>query len=114
MKIAVYGIGSCDSCRRARKWLDESRQPFEWHDLRAEGIDAETLQRWVEAVGVDRLVNRRSATWRGLDQHVRDEAMDPRMAARVLADHPTLIKRPVIEADGRIFAGFDDSVMQSL
>lgn len=114
LEIAVYGISACDNCRKARKRLDDAQQKFDWHDMRAEGMAAETVQRWIEAVGVDRLVNRRSATWRSLDQRIRDQAMDPQTAAQVLADHPTLIKRPVIEANGRVGVGFDDSVMPSL
>ncbi len=110
----VHGIGSCDTCRKARRWLEESGRAHVWHDLREEGIEAETLARWVEAVGPATLVNRRSTTWRGLDEDQRAQALDAAATARVLAEHPTLIKRPVFERDGRILVGFNAAVKEAL
>jgi Spx/MgsR family transcriptional regulator len=112
--IEIFGIGNCDTCRKARKWLESTGRDYRWHDLRADGLSEARLQRWVDTVGLDRLVNRRSSTWRGLDDGDRGRAMDPISAMALLAGRPTLIKRPVIEADGRVLVGFDDSVMSTL
>lgn len=112
--IELYGIGNCDSCRKARKWLDQTGRDFHWHDLRIDGLSRGSVRDWIEAVGLERLVNRRSATWRGLSEHERAGAMDPERAPELLARHPTLVKRPVIVAGNRVWAGFDDSVMEAL
>ncbi len=112
--MKLYGIKSCDSCRKARKWLDEQGRAPAWHDLREDGIDADTIDRWLAAVGTETLVNRRSTTWRGLDEDERARAMDENTAASLLAQQPTLIKRPVIESGGRILVGFDAAVKQAL
>ena len=93
--MELYGIKSCDTCRKARKMADEQGRAHEWHDLREDGIDSDRIDRWLAAVGTETLVNRRSTTWRGLDEKARAKAMDPRTAAAVLVEHPTLIKRPV-------------------
>ena len=62
--MIVSGIGSCDSCRKARKWLDEQGIEHDWVDLRETGVTTADLRRWLKAVGPDVLVNRRSTTWR--------------------------------------------------
>lgn len=112
--LKVYGIQSCDTCRKARRWLRDSGRPHAWHDLREDGLEAAVVQRWLDATGAEALVNRRSTTWRELDANTRDHALDPDRAARVLIEHPTLIKRPVFERDGAVHVGFTDSVRSQL
>ncbi len=110
----IYGIKSCDTCRKTLKWLADHDREVHWHDLRADGIDQATLERWLEAVGPELLVNRRSTTWRGLDAATREQAMDPQRAAAVLVEHPTLIKRPVFERGERVLVGFNAAVRDAL
>lgn len=112
--IQIYGINNCDSCRKARKWLDDSGRQYRWHDLRQDGPDEAALRGWVEAVGVKHLVNRRSTTWRGLDEGDRARAADPNTAPGLLSRYPTLIKRPVFELTNKVLVGFDESVRQAL
>ncbi|MDZ7791585.1 MAG: Spx/MgsR family RNA polymerase-binding regulatory protein [Xanthomonadales bacterium] len=112
--MKVYGIGNCDSCRRARKWLEKSGRDYRWHDLRADGIDEITLREWIDSIGPESLVNRRSTTWRGLDESDRERAMDAHVAPTLLAAHPTLIKRPVFDLGECVLVGFNDSVKQAL
>jgi arsenate reductase (glutaredoxin) len=112
--MKLYGIKTCDTCRKARNWLEEESRAFDWHDLREDGLDQTTLKRWLAAVGPDVLVNRRSATWRGLDEQQRTQAMDPAQAIPLLLAHPTLIKRPIFELEGRVLVGFNASVKAAL
>lgn len=110
----VYGIGNCDTCRKARKWLESAGLEYVWVDLRNDTPDEARLRRWAETVGLDKLINRRSTTWRALGDRDRSCADDPDAAPRLLAQHPTLIKRPVFDLGDRVMVGFDASVRQSL
>jgi Spx/MgsR family transcriptional regulator len=110
----IYGIKNCDTCRKALRFLEEGGIDHDWHDLRDDGIDVATLQRWVGEVGADTLVNRRSTTWRGLSEAERVEALSAIGSAAFLADHPTLIKRPVFEIEGAIHVGFKADVQDAL
>lgn len=112
--MKIYGIGNCDTCRKAKKWLDASGTSYTWTDLREHGVSRSTIRSWIDAVGLEKLVNRRSTSWRGLDEAERKRAMSPESAPELLASHPTLVKRPVVDVDGRIQVGFDDAVKQSL
>lgn len=103
--IEVYGLTSCETCRRARKWLAEQGIAHRFHDLRADGLDAARLRRWVDACGWEALLNRRSTTWRGLSEAER-AGLDAGKAAALMSAHPTLIKRPVFEAQGAVLVGF--------
>ncbi|MGK7295536.1 MAG: Spx/MgsR family RNA polymerase-binding regulatory protein [Candidatus Wenzhouxiangella sp. M2_3B_020] len=115
MTLKVHGIGACDTCRKARKWLEEQGIAHEWRDLRKEPVPVRDLAAWLKAVGPQRLVNKRSTTWRQLPEGRRpaleaDDLAD--VLADVLADHPTLVKRPLFERDGEVRVGFDAEVRQ--
>lgn len=112
--MRVYGIKTCDSCRRARGWLDERGSRYQWWDLREDGIEPALVQRWLAALGPEGLVNRRSTTWRGLSPAERERALQPDTAARLLMAYPTLIRRPVFEIDDHVLVGFDAGVRDQL
>ena len=106
--MKVYHLKTCDTCKKALKAL-AGQEVSAVVDLRADGVDRATLERWLEAVGPDVLINRRSTTWRGLNEDER--AGDP---VDLLASHPTLIKRPVIEAEGEVHVGWTADVREAL
>jgi Spx/MgsR family transcriptional regulator len=111
--IQIYGLKNCDTCRRARKWLQERDVEHGFHDVRADGLSGETLDRWIDAVGWEALLNRRGTTWRDLPDDAKTD-VDAGKARALMLEHPALIKRPVIEADGRVTVGFSESVMSDL
>lgn len=103
--ITLYGIRSCDSCRKALKWLGEQDVEHAFHDLRDDGLDAALVQRWLESPYADRLVNRRSTTWRGLSEAERSASGEALLA--LILSHPTLVKRPVVmDGDEVLGVGF--------
>lgn len=112
--MKVYGIDNCDSCRKAKRWLDESGVSYRWADLRRDPPDDDTLARWIDQVGTGRLVNRRSKTWRDLSDAERAGADSPGGALALLRDHPTLIKRPVIDAGEVVLVGFTNDTERTL
>jgi arsenate reductase-like glutaredoxin family protein len=104
MTVTLYGIKTCDTCRKALAALPQAT----FHDVRATPLDALTLARFLDAFG-DSLINRASTTWRGLDDATR--ALP---AATLLAQHSTLMKRPVIDADGTLYLGWKADVQAAL
>jgi arsenate reductase (glutaredoxin) len=112
--INIYGIKACDTCRKALKWLEAEGREHRWQDIREQPLDEPTLSDWVQRLGPETLVNRRSTTWRGLDQAARDQAMDPAGSPALLLAHPTLIKRPVFEQGDQLLVGFNADVREAL
>lgn len=106
MSVTVYGIPNCDTCRKARRWLDDQGVEHAFHDVRADGLDSKTIARWETWLGDIRagevLINRRSTTWRqlGADERQRKDV------AGLLVEHPLLLKRPLLETGNTVTAGF--------
>lgn len=94
----LYGIPNCDTCRKACRWLEANAVDYRFHDLRADGLDEHRIAAWLEQFDAAALVNRRSTTWRQLDATKRALANGPEVMG-LLAAHPKLVKRPVLETD---------------
>ena len=105
--LTVYGIKSCDTCRKARKYLAENDIEFRFHDVRDDGLDIQMLERWSGRMDWDKLVNRKSLTWRKIPEVDRAD-MSKDKAFALLLDQPTLLKRPVLEAPKFIAVGFSE------
>lgn len=103
--LNLYGIPSCDTCRQARKWLDENDIAYNFHDVRSEGLDAQMLERWSKRLGWEKLLNKQSLTWRKVPQVDRDN-MNKSRALLTMIEHPTLLKRPVLESTKMMAVGF--------
>lgn len=102
--MRIYGIKTCDTCRKAAKALDAPLV-----DIRAEPLSEEKLTSFLDAFG-EALVNKRSTTWRSLEDAERSEAPEA-----LLARHPTVMKRPVIEDDaGALYLGWGSDVKARL
>ncbi|MGP1628051.1 MAG: ArsC family reductase [Aggregatibacter segnis] len=104
--ITVYGIKNCDTVKKALKWLADHNIEHKLHDYRVDGLDTAFLQQAEAQFGWENLVNKRSTTWRNLHEDVK-KTLSKTTALSVLAENPTLIKRPIILQDGKTLIGFD-------
>ncbi len=112
-EVAVYGLKNCAACRKALDRLAAEGIAHRFHDLRADGLEPARLDAWIDELGWEALLNRRSATWRQLPAPARAVA-DAAAAAALMRAHPALIKRPVFDLGGRCLVGFGDSQMAAL
>lgn len=105
--ITVWGLKNCDTCKKARTWLEGKGATFAFKDVRADGLTADRITDWLAAVGKETLINRRGTTWRGLSPEIQAAAEDDDSAIALMQANPALIKRPVFEtADGGVIVGF--------
>lgn len=111
--LTLYGITSCDTCRKARKWLDARGIDYRVHDLRDDGLDIQTLERWADRLSWEQLLNKHSLTWRKVPEVDRSD-MTRNGALSVMLDHPTLVKRPVLEDKKFVAVGFSAAQYQQL
>lgn len=111
--VVLHGLANCDTCRKARRWLDRFGVAHRFVDYREEKPSPETLRAWRDAAGGwDAMVNKASATWRGLPQHRKAPGSDAEWNL-LLREHPALVRRPVVvAADGTVTQGFSDNAFK--
>lgn len=100
MTITIYGIKSCSTMKKAFTKLDELGISYDFHDYKKQDIDKESVQRWVDALGIDKVLNKRGTTWRKLDEEQK-QAADSNMdkAIDLLVENTSMIKRPIVEGE---------------
>jgi arsenate reductase (glutaredoxin) len=103
--IHLYGIANCDKVRAARRYLDQRAIDYRFCDLRAEPPGADQWATWLAALGSERLVNRRSTTWKQLSAS-QQAAVLAGDAVAVLQTHPTLMQRPLLVLGNQYHVGF--------
>ena len=81
--------------------------------MRADGIDAATIDSWLQQADWETVLNRRGTTWRKLDSATQENANVGNVAA-LLLEHPAMIKRPVLDVDGVITIGFKADQYQKI
>ena len=108
MTTHLYGIPNCDTVKKARNWLDARGLEYTFHDYKKEGADPVKLEEWIVAHGLDTVLNKRGTTWRKLSDEEKADAADSHKAVKLLVQHPSMIKRPVVEHLGSSLVGFKE------
>lgn len=104
----LYGIKNCDTVKKARSWLEQHKVDYRFHDFRADGLTNEQVETWIAEIGLDALVNKRSTTWKELDDAIKNNFSET-TAAKVISANPTLIKRPLLDTGKQKYVGFKDT-----
>ena len=109
----MYGIKNCDTIKKARTFLDKNNTPYEFKDFREDGLNSVQLRAWLKELGWEKIINKRSTTWRNLPDETK-ENMNETLAIAVAEDQPTIIKRPVLEHSGGVMVGFSEKTYSDL
>lgn len=107
--MKVYTLKSCDTCKKALKWLNEQAIDYDNHDIRADGLERAVVQSIVASLGWETALNRRSTTWRSLSEAQKAD-IDDAKAVDLIHQNSTLMKRPVIVTKDSTLCGFDPKV----
>lgn len=113
MSTIIYGIKNCDTMKKAIKWLTNENHGFRFHDYRKDGIDQAMVSDFINALGLDAVLNKRGTTYRNLSDEQK-AAITEQNAAEFLAAHEAMIKRPILIHNGEYAIGFSAAQYQAL
>ena len=105
MPHTIYGIKNCDTMKKARAWLDQRGVAYHFHDYKVAGIERAKLEGWAKKAGWETLLNKAGTTFRKLPDKDKADLTEKKAIALMLAQ-PSMIKRPVLEAGGKLLVGF--------
>lgn len=109
--MVLYGIGNCDTVKKARAWLDAHGVGYAFHDYKKAGIDAPRLRGWAAELGWEKLLNRAGTTFRKLPDSDKARLDEDKAIALMLAQ-PSMIKRPMLDLGDRRLLGFDPAAYE--
>ncbi len=111
-ETVIYGIPNCDTIKKTLDWFKKHRIPHRLHDYKKEGIRTEQLRSWAARTDWKLLLNTRGTTWRKLPPETQQSVKTAAAAIRLMTEHSSLIKRPVIESGDLLLVGFDEEQLK--
>lgn len=115
MSIKVYGIANCDTVKKTRKLLEANKVDYTFIDFKKTPPSETQLKNWLKQFGAETLINKRGTTWRKLDektQALADGSISNQL--KLLGEHTSMIKRPIIESNSQHIIGFDQQAIKKL
>jgi Spx/MgsR family transcriptional regulator len=111
--IKIYGIPNCDTMKKAMKWLNDHDLAYEFHDYKKWGVPENDLKLWVQNAGWEVVLNKRSTTWKNLDDKSK-KGLNEHSAIRIMLENPSSIKRPVLVDGKKLIIGFKENEYKTL
>lgn len=114
MNIIIYGIPNCDTIKKTTAWFSKHKIAFEFHNYKKDGIEQTKLTSWCAQVGWEMLLNKKGTTWKKVADEFDGKKITEKTAIRLMLEHNSMIKRPVIETGKQIIVGFDEKALLAL
>jgi Spx/MgsR family transcriptional regulator len=106
----VYAIPNCNTVKKALDWLKAHKVAYEFHDYKKLGITSTQLTNWSKQIGWEALINKKGATWRQLPKEIQESITNQKAAIALMMEKTSIIRRPLIEEEGKIWVlGFDET-----
>lgn len=114
-KIILYGIPNCGTVKKARTWLAEHGVEYVFHDFKKQGVDEAMVSGWLKQTGWQKVLKKTGPTWGKLPDAVKASIKDDASALNLMLEKPNVIKRPVLEKNGKVLAtGFSEAEYENL
>jgi len=113
--MKLYGIPNCDTVKKSRAWLAEHGIAYEFHDFKKQAVTETVLAAWLKQIGWQRLLKKTGPTWGKLPNEVKSSITDDASALSLMLQYPNVIKRPVLESNGKVLTtGFNETEYSNL
>ena len=108
--MKLYGIPNCNTVKKARSCLEQHNTAYEFHDFKKHGVTETMLSAWLQQVGWQKLLKKTGPSWGKLPAEVKASIDNDAAALKLMLEQPNVIRRPVLENNGKILAtGFDEA-----
>jgi arsenate reductase (glutaredoxin) len=115
MTLKVYGIPTCNTCKKALKWLQENRIEYEFINTKDHPPDRSQIARWVDALGSKPMRNTSGKSYRAISSRNPQGVADDKQTwtddqwVTAFAQDAMLLKRPLfVREETALLVGFSD------
>ena len=107
--MTIYGIKTCSTVGKARKFMKENKIEFDFVDYKVESVDETKIRSWLEHIEMKVLFNTRGTKYR--DLKLKELNLDDDQKIEWMAKENYLLKRPVIEyGEDKVHVAYDEEV----
>ena len=112
--MTIYGIKNCNTMQKAFDYLDQKAVDYTFHDYKKAGISVTKIEEWFAKQPFERFINKQSQTWKKLDDSIKNEQLTSKVAAELMQQYTSLIRRPLIEHNDELLIGLDELVNRGI
>jgi Spx/MgsR family transcriptional regulator len=111
--MTIYGIKTCSTVGKARKFMKEHGIDFDFVDYKVESVGEEKIREWLKQVDINVLFNNKGKKYRDLGLKALN--LDDEGKIQWMAKENYLLKRPVIEyEEGKVLVAYDEEVYKEI
>jgi Spx/MgsR family transcriptional regulator len=109
--LKFYWYSKCDTCRRAKKWLEAKGKKFQEIDITLNPPKLDELNTYLKRSGKELkdFLNRSGVQYRALNMKEKVKSLPPEKILAMLAKEGRLIKRPIVTDGNKVTVGFDET-----
>jgi Spx/MgsR family transcriptional regulator len=105
--MTIYGIKTCSTVGKAKKFMKENGMEFDFVDYKVESVGEEKIREWLKQIDMKVLFNTRGTKYR--DLKLKELDLDDEGKIKWMAKENYLLKRPVIEyGDAKVHVAYDE------
>jgi Spx/MgsR family transcriptional regulator len=113
-EVEFYFYASCTSCRKADAFLRSEGIPAIRRDIFKQRLNAKEIRALFERAGitVSEALSTRSRPYQDLD--LADKNLSDDQIIELMADHPALLRRPILVSKAGVLIGFNQGAYEAL
>lgn len=100
--LKIYGLSNCDKTQALQKQLKANNTNYTFIDFKIKPPSKDQITSWCKQKSWSLLLNKRSTTWKALSGNTQESINTQAKAIELLFQYPTLIKRPIVEDNGKL------------
>ncbi|QQK80059.1 transcriptional regulator Spx [Salicibibacter cibi] len=111
--LKIYTSASCTSCRKAKQWLQNYQIPFMEIDVSKTRLSMDEVVQFFQFTenGVADIVSKHSKSFKEL--HLDMDELTTNTLFTMVANTPTLLKRPIMVDDQQMQVGYHEEEIRS-
>jgi Spx/MgsR family transcriptional regulator len=114
MITKIYGIKNCNTMKKTFQLFEKEGADYEFIDYKKQKPEVSLLQRFINQLGLDTVLNKKGMTYRKLSEEEKKATSQLETAIPVLLEKTSMIKRPIIAfSDGELMAGLDEEKLKA-
>ncbi|MHB1314819.1 MAG: arsenate reductase family protein [Christensenellales bacterium] len=106
----------CATCKKAQKWLDDNKIPYDYRDIKKDNPSYDELKMWHAKSGLPlkRFYNTSGLAYKSLALKDKLPGMGGEEQLRLLSSDGMLVKRPILVGGSFVLVGFNPQAWEAI
>ncbi|MFP5108630.1 transcriptional regulator SpxA [Neobacillus sp. C211] len=111
--VTLFTTPSCASCRKAKAWLEEHQIDFMERNIISNPLTVDEIKSILRLTeeGTSEIISTNSKVFKELNVNI--ESLPLNELYKLIIEHPTMVRRPIILDEKRLQVGYNEDEIRS-